>query len=161
MLVYGPAIPSLELKALLDLWLADKFPVTPNQAQMLLFKNNVTVSQTTLLGDLTLADFTGFTSKVLPDFSLWSPAALDANGNVSRVAPGVITFTASTPNLIPNTIYGFLVVDQLAAELIACGNFPTPLDFTLDGATVSIELGMRVVAGGALVGFDAEYGVVI
>jgi len=159
MINWGSSLVTPSLNDLLSLWMADALTAGPTFAHLKLFANNVTVSQTTELADLTEATFTGYAEQNLSAAADWLAALVDANGNVSRRDAVVYHFAASTPNLVPNTIYGYYLTNNANNLLLAAGNFLTPFDFTVDAAALDLELGLRVLAGGVESGVDAEYGV--
>lgn len=160
MLTFGPAVPSGRMSEALAAWIASNFPAAPTQAKLRLFKNNFTVSETAILADFTEADFDGYAAINIVDGSTWTGPVLDASGNIKTVSPSTYTFIENSPETTPNTVYGFYITDSTGVLLVAAQNFSAPLDFTGGGAQVTVELAVRMLAGGMEPGSDSEYGVV-
>lgn len=105
-----------------------------------LFKNDVTPNVTTLIGDLEVADFTGYVEQTV---TAWGEPYLDAiNGGVSLTAPSH-QFVTTDPTTVPNTIYGYWVEDA-TGKLIQCGRFddPIPMGFPNDAIPLMVTLNM-------------------
>lgn len=158
MLTFGPAVPIGRMSEALAAWIATNFPAAAVQAKIRLFKNNFTVSDTAALADFTEADFDGYGAINVADGSTWTGPIIDPDGNLKSVSPTNYTFIENDPETTPNTVYGYYITDSTGVLLIAAQNFPAPLDFTLGGAQVTIELAMQMIFGGMLPGSDSEYG---
>lgn len=95
---------------------------------MLLFTNNYTVIETTVLGDLTEVAVAGyarqllgsFTSPVGPVAGIWTTIA--ANVNFGNASGGAVT------------CYGWAYVGSISGILYGGGNFPVPLTLPAGGS---------------------------
>lgn len=101
-----------------------------------LFSNNHTVTDATVLSDLTLATFPGFS----PAVPTWSTPAL---------ASGIPTSTSSTCTFTqtsawPSTSYGIFVIDNAGTELKGAANFPTALVLTNTSPSYSTIVSMTM-----------------
>jgi len=101
-------------------------------AELCLFKNNYTPINTTILSDLTEANFTGYSRITLTG---WSAAALDAN-NKAATSLGPQTFTCSG-GATPNDIYGIFVLTSGGALLYAERNPAGAVTINTAGQTFS------------------------
>jgi hypothetical protein len=99
---------------------------------MHLFQNNVTVSDTTVIGDLEEATFDGYNSQGI---SGWS----DALAVLPRAMTGANALTwAKIIGANPNSIYGYYVTD-LDGNLLWCENDPSaPVAMTTPGNTYTV-----------------------
>lgn len=112
--------PDTGKKLALDILLA-----AGRNPKLKLFKNNVAVTDATVLGDLTEANFSGYAAK---DLSAIAAASINGSDQGERHS-NANNFVHSGGGTA-NTIYGwYIVIDDLAATpaLILCENFPTPL----------------------------------
>lgn len=80
-----------------------------------LFKTNVTVSASTVVGDLTEADFSGYSAKTLTRGS-WTVTQVSSKASASYSDQ---TFTASSGS---QTLYGYYIVDN-SGNLLWAENF--------------------------------------
>jgi hypothetical protein len=113
-------------------------PVAVNK--IALVKANFALDENLLIGDLTLADFDGST-----------PLAASATGGLVGIDPitgdQIITIkdpaggwrweTTGLTNL-PQTIYGYALIDNAGATLLAAALFPDPIPLSAVGEQVSI-----------------------
>lgn len=93
-----------------------------------LFKNNVTLSRTTVIGDLTESTYTGYASQTL---SSASDGGIDANNWDTWTWP-VKTFQ-QTGASSSETAYGYYVTDSGSTTLLWGENFTTPQVFANSG----------------------------
>lgn len=106
-------------RKLLNLML--KEPTTANQKFTIhLFKNDITPTDTTVVGDFTEADFTNYAAVDLLRAN-WNNAITDS-GSGKSVYNSAITWTAGTTG---NTIYGSYVLD-VSGNLIFSRRFSSP-----------------------------------
>lgn len=99
-----------------------------------LFKNNVSISETTVIGDFTEADFSGYSSGAIAG---WSAAVDNLDHRAISVA-GTVTFThgAGATN---NNIYGYYVLTGSGALAWAETFAGGPVPMAANGATLTIE----------------------
>lgn len=97
-----------------------------------LYKNDYTPIDTTVLGNLTEADFDGYTSLTVTG---WSAAALNADNKAATVAP-LQTWTKSA-GATPNTVYGVFMKDGSGNLLSAERNPAGGVLITATGQTYS------------------------
>jgi hypothetical protein len=93
-----------------------------------IFTNNVTPSDSTTLGGLTEAAWTGYALETLSSGSFVS---LGVGAHVGTLAYPTVTFTNGSGS--PVSAYGFYITDTANAILVSCGLF--------DAAPVSIAAG--------------------
>lgn len=114
-------------------------PVAANK--LVLIKEAFTPSENLVLGSLTLADFTGSTpiAGVAGNQQTGiDPATGDQIVTIRPPVGGYRWITADAVNL-PQTIFGYALVNNAASVLLAVETLPTPL--TLQGAGEEISLG--------------------
>lgn len=112
--------PDVGKKLALDILLA-----SGRSPKLKLFKNNVTVSVATVLGDLTIADFSGYADK---DLSAMASATI--NGSDQGEKHSNANDFAHNGGGTGNTIYGwYITIHDVGGSdaLFLCENFPTPL----------------------------------
>lgn len=90
---------------------------TPENLILKLYKNDVTPSQSSVAGDFTVADFTGYSNKTLSRGSWASPTTVSNKASTSYAAQ---TFTNSGT---AQTIYGYYVVGATSGTLIWAERF--------------------------------------
>ena len=120
-------VPDAAMKALIALLLADEI-------KLRLGKNNITVGKSTVIGDFTEADFTGYAAVSIT----WGTVAVDGSHNAySDITP--ITFTRSS-GATSNTIYTWYVTNSAGSVLYAGRTLDTPIPMTVNGDQLTISL---------------------
>lgn len=99
-------------------------------AEVRLYRNAVTITKDTVIGDFTQANYTGY-SAVTPT---WSDAALGSDGRAFSVSSAIV-FNA--PLIGAQTVYGWYMVYPGGPDLLACAAFAAPID--LDSASDDID----------------------
>lgn len=94
--------PSNTLTRILDFLVAEDLTDAP----IGLFKNDATLTEATVLADLTEADFVGYARGQCQN---WTSAVYNAAGK-GEITADLVTFECSSSGT-PNTIYGFFVLD--------------------------------------------------
>jgi len=87
--------------------------------EMILFQNDYTPTPDTIIGDLTVATFTGYADVTL---TTYSDPYLTADQRAAVLAP-LAQFNAASPFTVGNAIYGFAIKDVDGA-LVLAGRFP-------------------------------------
>jgi len=87
-----------------------------------LFKNNETVTDDSTIGDFTPADFDGY-ADVTFDSTQWDDALEALNLGISVLS---IDPTFDCTDSTPQTVYGWVMIDDGTGELICGQNFDTP-----------------------------------
>lgn len=87
--------------------------------EMVLFSNDITPTVNTIIGDLTIANFTGYADVTL---TTYSAPYLTADENAAVLAP-LAQFNTAAPYTVANSIYGFAIKDVDGA-LVLAGRFP-------------------------------------
>lgn len=107
-----------------------------------LFKNNYFPSKDSVIGDFTLADFTGYATSTAVT---WGAPHVNADGNL-EIQGGVKQFTA-TDGATPNTVYGYLLTTAGGA-LIAAERFdvPVPVSAADDAVVVAPRFTLTLVS---------------
>lgn len=105
-----------------------------------LFKNNITPTVSSVIGDFTEANFTGYSSQTL----VYSGSPVhDVANHVWYQPCTTLTWTMGTPGTT-NSIYGCYLVDS-GGRLRGCGRLDgAPAPMTTAGQTVSITLNRRM-----------------
>jgi hypothetical protein len=109
-----------------------------------LFKNNVTVSPTTVIADLIEADFSGYADISITEAS-WGGFVTRPDGSAMIMNNTIRTWMPNAAT-IGNTIYGWYLVSSLGA-LLMMGNLPAPAVMDTVLKYLSIELAMILPAG--------------
>ncbi len=110
---------------------------TGEAKKVILFKNDFDPGVATLLGDLTLADFDGYAAKNLAEgvgLVGVDPLSLNREVVVKQAAGGLIWTLSGVTNL-PQTIFGFAIVNKDADTLYAAERFENPLEL-IDGSEI-------------------------
>lgn len=89
---------------------------------LILFQNNISITNTTLLAALTEATFTGYAAVAAQVFAA---PYIDQAGLVRTNAPSVPFVMTDT--VTPNTIYGWALTDSGKTILVLSGKFPSPI----------------------------------
>lgn len=103
--------------------------------ECILFTNNVSFGPDTVLGDLTLATFTGYA----PD-ALGSILGTINLPNGDRAVHWDVEFQATAAVSPPETAYGWAITNGAGTVLYGGGNFATPVPFVNSGDFLSFQL---------------------
>jgi hypothetical protein len=108
---------------------------------IILVMNDIAPSEETVVGDLDEATFDGYAAL---DCALGTqPEGLDPANNDSLVdilpAAGMFRWETSGVTNLPQTIYGFALLDSTKATLLACERFEDPV--TLTAVNQRVEVG--------------------
>lgn len=90
-----------------------------NAMRLRLFSNNITVADTTVIGDFTECTFTGYAAQA----PAWSTPANVAN--VAQTLSGTRTFTYS--GVATTTVYGYYLTDAAGTTLYGGETFSSPV----------------------------------
>src|SRR5581483_9867173 len=124
-------IPQIGCKALLNIMIGGW-----TGYKLHLFSNNVTVTDTTLIGSLTESTFGGYAAAVV---SGWSAAANDASNGAFTQA-SLVTFTPTGAGL-PANIYGYYFTDAAGSPTLLWAqndpNAPVVLSNTSQSYTIT------------------------
>lgn len=107
-----------------------------------LFSNNLTISPTTVIGDLVESAFTGYSAGVFPTAPFWL-YGLDTNQQGEAIASFLTSFN-QTALTVSETAYGYYVTDTTGAIFKLAANFDTPLPFDRIGNSLMLKLGFYV-----------------
>jgi hypothetical protein len=136
----------LKLGTLLAADTASLAPATANK--MILFSNNVTPIETLLMAALTEANFDGYASidgTIVAQETGIDPATGDQVITLTPPLGGWHWKTTGVTNL-PETIYGFALVDHAKAVLLAIETFEEPVSLTAIGQQIDLGAAtMRLV----------------
>lgn len=94
---------------------------------LVLYKNNFTPLETSVLADFTEATFTGYSPEELTR-ATWQAPAMVANKALIQYGTGPITWTATAAF---QTIYGYLIFQGVTNTGIIAERFATPIDLSL------------------------------
>lgn len=92
------------------------------------------ISPSTVLADITEADYDGYAQKTL---TTWNVPYLDPAGGAS-IQPGTQQFDFVSGALITNVVLGFYVLNA-AGALIFVGNFDSPIAMAHDGDSIPVN----------------------
>lgn len=113
-----------------------------NGAKITLFTNDVNPGKGATIGDFTLATFNGSALKAIT----WLGAFANSNGDAETLS-GLETF--STDGVIPETVYGIVIVDGVAPTLLRWyARFDAPIALTTAGQLISLVARLVMSAGG-------------
>lgn len=90
--------------------------------RVMLFKNNETVTDDSVNGDFVIADFDGY-EDVTFDNTEWDDAVEAANLGISVLLSDP---TYDCTGGAPQTVYGWIMIDDFTGELICGQNFDVP-----------------------------------
>lgn len=93
---------------------------SPENLTLKLYKNDVTPSQSSVAGDFTVADFTGYVNKTLTSGSWVAPATV-SNKAVSSYASQTFSCTGGSSQVV----YGYYIVGASSGTLILAERFAT------------------------------------
>jgi len=99
-----------------------------------LFKNNVTPTEDTVIGDLTKADFSGYAGEI--PFTHWNAAAFSTPRSEADASDVVWTHNGGGTS---NDIYGYYVVDETGALAWAERNAAAPITISANGQTYTVK----------------------
>lgn len=134
-------IPTLAIRnAAMDLLAADAATMAPpaNANKMALVKAAITPSEDLEFADLTLADFDGSTpisAGLGTQPTALDPSTTDSVMDVKVPAGGFRWETTGVTNL-PQTIFGYVLLDNGLTTLLAAAAFDTPVVLTAVGQRV-------------------------
>lgn len=100
--------------------------------KLVLFKASVVISDDTVYGDLTIADYSGYSSQTVS----FPASSIDGDAKASSLAP-MITFTHSGGGT-SNVIYGYALVDVGDNTLIFVEMFAAPQSMSVSGDFIKI-----------------------
>lgn len=118
----------------IEAWVAAALAPGPG-SNIGLFSNDYTPVPTTVLGDLTPADFSGYAEVSALESFTTSP---NTDGSASS-NPAVIASFAQTAVTISQIVYGWYMTTG-AGVLVAAGQFDTPINFNAIGVSVQFVL---------------------
>lgn len=104
--------------------------------KIMLFQNDATITDATVLADLTECDFDGYANQ---DLTFPSPAFQNPD-NKGEIDPDRATFT-KTSGATTNVVYGYAVYFD-GGELFAVEKFLAPISMNSNGQSISIDLYM-------------------
>lgn len=97
--------------------------------QLVLFTNNLTLSQTTVYADLVLATFTGYGAVTLTRSS-WVPAYIDSGKAKSTYTTTPVLWTCTGG---AQTIYGYAIVTATSPVIRYVEKFASPVALAVGG----------------------------
>jgi len=156
MIQWGGAAPASFLRLALTAIAAEYFGAAGATGIVKLFQNDYTPSIASEIGDLVEATFDGYASDELL-LAEFSGSKSDAEGNAYRVYTALVRFQ-QTGVVVTNTVYGWYIVDEGEAELIAAKRFDAPIVFDHVGKDIYQEIAIRVPVGGFEIGDDTTEG---
>lgn len=110
-------------------------------AKARLYKSNTTITKSTVLSDLTEADFAGYASITLANATF---ASASVSGHVASSLYGTtLTWTRSTTGTA-QTVYGMYITNAAGTKIIAAGPFDGgPYTVTNSGDAINETLTVR------------------
>ncbi len=106
-----------------------------------LFMNNIIPTRQTVVGDLTTPTFTGYADKAM-GIALGREGTDPLSGKnevIAVPALGGLVWAPSDAVNLPQTIYGWAMVDSTGAFLIGAERFPNPIILSGAGQLVSVD----------------------
>ena len=144
-------LPMIALrKALGELLAADVPTLAPATAnKIILIKDNFALEETLVAGDLTEADFDGYAA--IAGATGAQQCGIDPNtgDQIVTIKPPAGGYRWETTGIthLPETIYGFALVDTTKATLLAATLFDTPITLTESGQEITLpSVDMTIVA---------------
>jgi len=133
-------LPRASQKLFADDILTALLDVNPKQCK--LFTNNVPITATTVLSDLTEASFGGYAPVAMNPSAF--TAGVDQLGRMAEIGNDLKVFTAdgTGPTEI---IYGFYCVTIADTELWMAGNFDVPITMENNGDTILLKLMLQAM----------------
>jgi hypothetical protein len=107
--------------------------------KIILFQNNITITDATVYANLTLATFSGYAS-VTPS---WGTPAIDGSGKASMTATAVVF--AHNGGGTANTIYGWAWIndDAITKKIVSAKLLTTPKSMSVSGDSLTVTLTFR------------------
>lgn len=136
-------IPTKDLRnATMELLAADVATLAPVAGNKIaLYTNNATPSENSVLTDFTLATFTGSTPVTATPGTQpegYVPGTGDSRINISPPVGG-FRFECSVAPVVPEVIYGYIMVDNAGAVYLAGKRLSSPI--TIANVSDAIDLG--------------------
>lgn len=100
--------------------------VAATNLKLHLFKNNATISESTVIGDLTECDFTGYSAKTLTGAS-WS-----VSGSTASYAQQTYSMTSG------GSLYGWYITNAASDTLIFCATFDSVITLPSGGGEIKV-----------------------
>lgn len=121
--------------------LVDPFhPAPGSENYVILFKNNVVIGPDTVMADLTEPTFDDYTAIACAAGA--AAAAVDPISNAWEIRPpepnGGFSWIVGGDTDLPQTIYGWALVNHAKTALIAAENFAAPLQLTAQDQVVDV-----------------------
>lgn len=112
-----------------------------NENVMQLVKNDIIPSEDLVIGDVELADFDG--SAALDVVLGTQPTGFEpgTDDSIIHIEPAAGTWRWETTGLtnLPQTIYGWVLMNAAKDTVLASGKFETPLDLTIVNQVVEVD----------------------
>jgi hypothetical protein len=105
---------------------------------VMLYQNAVILSPSTVIANLTVADFDGYANVV---GMTWESPYIDTDG--SALVFGANQTILCTGSTMPNTIYGYALVNVGVTALLAAYAFAAPIGISASGQAVSFLPALR------------------
>lgn len=124
-------VPDVGELYILAAWISG-FP--PSSLFVRLYQNNYTPLDSTILSDLTVATFSGYSQQSV---TLGTPTEVANKAKTVGTAPQVFTHNGGGTS---NTIYGYYVVDTSTGDLVWVERFGSSQIMTNNGDQISITI---------------------
>lgn len=118
----------------------------PGDMEVHLFKNDVTPTVETVVGDLDEADFDGYAAITTLDMNT---PTLANDGSYETVAKTTSIFTC-TGDTTPNTVYGYYMKDK-AGVYMGAERFDEPQTMAKEDDSISFTISLEAALAGAAV----------
>ena len=102
------------------------------------------ISVSTVIGDLTEADYDGYLAKTI---AAWLPPYLDPAGG-SSIQSGTQQFDFAAVPAVTNVVLGFYLL-VAAGDLLLVGTFDSPIPMTQNGDSIPVNLTLNFGASPA------------
>lgn len=145
----------VQIEEALAAWITATFPAAPNAAKLKLFKNNITPSEASVIGDFVEADFDDYAAASLPP-AAFGGRRVNADASVTQIYTTVMEFGQSAAPVTPNTIYGFYVTNVGGTLLVSAARLITPWEVDAADKLLSLELAWHAPNNAIQVLADAE-----
>jgi len=140
-------------EAMVNLLAADAATLAPaagDENKLALVKTAFVPAETLLIGDVTLADFDGSTPLLVEDGT--QPTALDpfTNDSIIDLLPPAGGFRWETTGVtnLPQTIFGYVLMNEAGTTLLASALFDTPIELTAINQRIDVDAAeLRIPAG--------------
>lgn len=106
---------------------------------VMLFKNDVEPTEATLIGDLDEADFTDYARAEVPELAAMAgsdPLSLERE---LLVPSGDLIWETTDAVGLPQTIFGFALLNHAGTALLAAETFPEPIELTEAGQIITVD----------------------